>query len=263
MSAKLIRRATDRPASAYAPLTLPSLEELALPEPEPPPAAHAPHSALACSTLPAVAVPETHAPQDHHPAGLAHLGEPAEMAHQIIEAARQEAEQVLAEARAVAAEIERESCERGLAEGQASAAAETSRAVEDLRQQLTQSLLEVARLRAEIAARAERDLVRLAIEIAKKIVHREVVVDHEIALTLARVALARLHNRAVARVCLHPEDYNYIQTHRERLGTDSSIEIVEDRAVGRGGCLVQTEMGDVDARIEQQFAEIERAFLRL
>src|SRR4029434_4121362 len=99
---------------------------------------------------------------------------------------------------------------------------------EDLRTQLTQSLDDLGRLKAEIAARTEGDLVRLALEIAKKVVHREVKVDHEVALTLARVALARLHSRAVATVRLHPDDYAYVISHRERLGCDRAVEIVED-----------------------------------
>jgi flagellar assembly protein FliH len=118
----------------------------------------------------------------------------------------------------------------------------------------------VSNLRAEVALRAERDLIRLAVEIAKKIIHREVTVDGEIALTLARVALSRVHNRAVATVRLHPDDHAYISTRVARLEGHGSLELVADASIGRGGCLVQAEMGDVDARIEQQFAEIERSF---
>jgi flagellar assembly protein FliH len=39
------------------------------------------------------------------------------------------------------------------------------------------------------------------------------------------------------------------------------VELVEDRSIGLGGCIVQSEMGEIDARIEQQFAEIEQEFL--
>jgi len=77
------------------------------------------------------------------------------------------------------------------------------------------------------------------------------------------VALSRLHSRAYAKVRLHPEDYQYLTAHRQRLRADSSIELVEDSSVSLGGCIVQTEMGDIDARIEQQFAEIERGFLEV
>lgn len=177
-----------------------------------------------------------------------------------VESAREEASRIIAEAEARAAEIEREAVERGLAEGRERMAQEVARSVEPLRDALVSTLEEVEGLRAEIAARAERELVQLAIEIARKIVHREVSVDHEIALTLARVALARLHSHAIATLHLHPDDYNYVAAQRERLDASGAIELVEDRSVGRGGCLVRTEMGDIDARIEHQFAEIARGF---
>lgn len=177
--------------------------------------------------------------------------------------ARERAERIVAEAMAQADAIEREAQARGMAQAQTVIAAETAQAVEPLRQKLTQTLDELTRLRSSIALRAERDLVRLSLEIAKKIVHREVTIDHEIALTLARVALSRIHNRAVATIHLHPDDYNFVAMHQDKFDGNCSIELVEDRSIGRGGCLVSTEMGDVDARIENQFAEIESGLLAL
>ncbi|MEJ7617332.1 MAG: FliH/SctL family protein [Pyrinomonadaceae bacterium] len=189
--------------------------------------------------------------------------EAADAAVAVMSAQRTEerAQQILADALAQAAEIEREARDKGMTEAQAAVAAETAQALAPIRERLTQTLDELAHLRTSIALRAERDLVRLALEIAKKVVHREVTIDHEIALTLARVALSRIHHRAVATIHLHPEDYNFVSLHREKLNGNSSIELVEDRSIGRGGCLVETEMGDVDARIEQQFSEIESGLL--
>ena len=174
---------------------------------------------------------------------------------------RAEAERLIAEAQARAGQIEREARERGLAEARVLAEAEVERLVEPLRQQLAQTIEETANLRTVIAERAERDLVKLAIEIAKKVVHRQVTMDSEVALTLARVALTRIHNRAQTKIYLHPDDFAYVSNHLDRLSSGSSIELVEDRAISRGGCLIETEMGDIDARIEQQFAELERSFL--
>jgi flagellar assembly protein FliH len=198
---------------------------------------------------PAPAAPARPAPQA--PAA------PAEDPNGVLAAARAEAERIVADARAQAARIEREAAQRGQAEARAAAEAETAMALAPIRDQLAESIEMVAGLYGVVAERAEADLVRLAIEIAKKIVQREITVDPEIALTLTRVALRRLHNCAVASVHLHPDDYAYISSRMDQLG-NTSVELVEDRSVGRGGCLVRTEMGDIDARIEQQFAEVER-----
>jgi flagellar assembly protein FliH len=181
--------------------------------------------------------------------------------HNFSDEAHLEAERILAEAAARATQIEHEARERGMAEARNRMASEIAKAAEPLRERLTQTLDELASLRSTLTSRTERDLVRLALEIAKKIVHREVTIDHEIALTLTRVALSRLHNRAAATIRLHPDDYSYVCAHREQINSMGAIEIVEDRSIGRGGCLIQTEMGDIDGRIEQQFMEIERGLM--
>lgn len=177
------------------------------------------------------------------------------------EDAEAEAERIIADARARAADIERQAREAGRAQMQAEIAAEVSRLVEPWREQLANTLEEIASLRTTITAQAERDLVRLALEIARKVVHREVSIDGEIVMTLARIGLTRGHSRTPATIHLHPDDFAYVNLHRERLVSGQSLELVEDRSIMRGGCLVRTEMGDVDARIDQQFIEIERAFL--
>jgi flagellar assembly protein FliH len=188
------------------------------------------------------------------------VGQAEAEAAAVVNAARAEAHRVVAQAEAQAAEVERQALERGLREAEAAMNAEVNRAVADLRDQLARSLAELSELRKTLAAEAERDLVRLALEIARKVVRREVAVDPDIPLTLARVALARVH-RAAATVRLHPDDFEYVNSRRDTLRSGEMIEIVADPAVGRGGCVVVSERGDIDARLDEQFAVIERGFL--
>ena len=179
----------------------------------------------------------------------------------LIDEAHAEAARIVAEAEARAAEIEREASERAMLEAQSAARAEAAAEIEPVRMQLAESLAEISRLREQLAASAEHELVQLALEIAKKVVRREVTVDREIVISLVRLALLRFHNRAMATVRLHPDDYRFVMANREALGLENTITLVEDSTISRGGCLVETDIGDVDARIEQQFNEIERGFL--
>ncbi len=180
--------------------------------------------------------------------------------HWLLETAQSEAESVIAQARTAAAQIQHEAYEKGYAEAQTKVAGEVNQAVHDLRARLTQTLLQLEPLYAVIATRAEHDLVRLALEVARKVVHHEVTTDADTVLTLARVALERLHPRALAKVLLHPEDLEFVLAQRQQLNNTSTLEFIADPSVGRGGCIVQSEHGDIDARIEQQFATIERGF---
>lgn len=188
-------------------------------------------------------------------------GQPIDaQARALLAAAQSEAERLVTEAQARVAILEQEAYQTGLTTARASLNEEVEAAASELREQLAHTLTELESLYSLIASRAERDLVKLALEIARKVVHREVTTDADIVLSLARVALERLHPRAVATVLLHPDDFEYVNTHRQALSNNNAIEITADKAVGRGGCIIQSEHGDIDARIEQQFASIERGF---
>ena len=179
----------------------------------------------------------------------------------ILESARRDAEALIANAEANSQMIEQAAMEKGLQTAHQTIADEVAIKTSELRQQLTQTIDEVARLRQEIAIQTENEMVRLALAIARKIVAREVSIDREIAVTLARVALGRISNRTAAAVHLSPEDFIYVTNHRAKLEFHGSLELVEDRSIEPGGCLVRTAAGDIDARIETQFEEISNGLL--
>jgi flagellar biosynthesis/type III secretory pathway protein FliH len=249
MLAKLIKSGNDGSYYAMSPFSLPLADG----------SVHAQSPKPFDSQLPPVSFNPVEAQRGHHES----VADVTGAMNNVLDDARAEAARIIAEAQEQAAEIERQAYEKGVEEGRLSLSAEISEAIEPMREKFAATLDELTNLRESIAVYSEQELVRLAIEIAKKVVHRQVALDSEIALTLARVTLGRLHNRAIAKVHLHPEDYAYVVMHRERLGGGGSVELIEDKSITRGGCLVETEMGDIDARIEQQFAEIERGLMSL
>ena len=65
------------------------------------------------------------------------------------------------------------------------------------------------------------------------------------------------------RVRVHPDDLPAVTARRDGLAahapTASAIEVVADPEVGRAGCVVETAVGRVDARLDTQLAALERA----
>jgi flagellar assembly protein FliH len=179
----------------------------------------------------------------------------------ILQEARDEAAQILAQAEAQSQAIEQAARDRAKIEVRAELEAESQTQVADLREELAATLAEISGLREEITAQAETQLVELALEIAKKVVGREVMFDREIALTLVKVSLSRLQTHSAARIHLHPEDFAFVNAQRERLNFHGALEIIEDRSISLGGCLIRTETGDIDTRIESQFEEIAHGLL--
>ena len=107
---------------------------------------------------------------------------------------------------------------------------------------------------------SERELVRLSLAMAERIVRREIDIDRDLLAVMARVAIDRLGENAVATIHLHPTD---CEAAMQRAGgaQPGSVEIVADVNVPRGGCLVRSAFGSIDAGIDAQMRELARALL--
>jgi len=160
--------------------------------------------------------------------------------------------------------IEKMAYENGFRQGEKAGMEIAEKKIDALMQRYAEAIAEVARLRSSLYTRSERDVVRLALEVARKIVHREIQADREIIQTLVKVALGHVAGKSAVTIRLHPADYAYILEHRAELkqqsDEDRELVLVADKTIERGGCLIQTECGDVDARIEEEFREVERSF---
>jgi len=124
-----------------------------------------------------------------------------------------------------------------------------------------------------VAARADADklrkggratALRLAVRIAEKIVGRAVELEPRLLADLADQALAASHARAGAiRLRVHPDDLAIVTRERprlvRRLAEGAELRIEADASVGRAGCVVETPIGRLDARLETQLAAIEHA----
>ena len=160
------------------------------------------------------------------------------------------------------AATERDAFTKGYAQGErAGAEAAASRADAMLRR-LAQTLDELQSLRATLIHRTEREVVELSLAIARKVLHREVALDHELMLAMARVALDRLADVATASIRLHPDDFAVtVQARGSAAVTSHGVQIVSDASVRRGGCVVQSEFGAVDVGISAQIDELTHALL--
>jgi len=162
------------------------------------------------------------------------------------------------------AQIEKTAYESGFRQGEKAGMVIAEKKIEASLRRYGEAVLEIGKLRKRLYHQVEREVVKLAVEVAKKIVHREVQADPEIIQTLVKVALGHVAEKSAVTVHLHPSDYNYILEHRSELssGPEDGREVVllADKSIERGGCLIQTECGDIDARIEEEFQEVERGF---
>ncbi|GIV07859.1 MAG: hypothetical protein KatS3mg017_1061 [Fimbriimonadales bacterium] len=156
--------------------------------------------------------------------------------------------------------------EQGYADGEQDAQQQVDealqRTVADLRAQVEQVIQSVQAQYHEYLQHAETQMLELVLEIARKIVREELKLQPEHALAIVRDVLRRVHGFVQIRIRVNPLDLELIRQNRAALlhivdGVEG-IEIVEDRRVDPGGCIIETEHGIYDARIKTQLGELER-----
>jgi flagellar assembly protein FliH len=152
----------------------------------------------------------------------------------------------------------RQARETGYREGEAAATQAARSKLDAAVDHLGSSIRELAGYRGRLRKDAERDLVGLSLAIARRILRREVNLDPEAVLGIVKAALEKLDAREVYRVRLHPEDVGLLGRHMEPVGLGRNVELAADPSISRGGAVVETTRGALDATIEGQLQEIER-----
>jgi flagellar assembly protein FliH len=191
------------------------------------------------------------------------LVDPAKMAQAqaaVAPAAPQSPEQVRLENQAHLAALEREAFAKGYAQGERAGIEAGGKRAEAMLRRVAQTLTDLSGLRETLIQQTERQMVQLALVIARRIVLREVSLDPELIAAMAHVALQKLGTASPATIRLNPEDYTVVTHEGERWG-GRQVTVVPDPAIARGGCLVESEFGRIDASVDRQFEEMTRALL--
>lgn len=164
-----------------------------------------------------------------------------------------------AEEQLEAAEAQRESELRaahaaGYEEGVAAGRAEVSGAA----RALATAASELQEARGRAAEDAEPVAVELALQIAAKVLGGALEVEPELVLEVVRGALRRLTEPLPATVLVNPDDVDLVRDSLTELNSEHGAELSVrgDRRVERGGCIVSTKAGEIDAQIS---AQLERA----
>ncbi|QGG94644.1 FliH/SctL family protein [Actinomarinicola tropica] len=102
---------------------------------------------------------------------------------------------------------------------------------------------------AVVLADIEAEVVDLALALAEAIIEREVRSVDDAARDAVRRALRLAPERGGLLVRLHPDDITHLGDLAE-LSPGRALEVVADPSVARGGCLIENDATQVDARIE-------------
>jgi flagellar assembly protein FliH len=176
--------------------------------------------------------------------------------------------QILMEQQARIRELEKElesrprqAYQQGYSEGQSAGLQQATARVDPVLVKLAHSIQDLVTVRKRHLVEAEEDAVKLAVAVARRILHRELAVDPDSLLGVVKATIGRVDSRDVHRIRVHPDDVAALQRHLAALNLPPRVEVSADRALERGGVIVETSRGSMDASISSQLAEIENGLV--
>ncbi len=152
----------------------------------------------------------------------------------------------------------RQAVQRAYLEGEAAARAALEEPARIASAELTSAVAGLAEMRAAMYKEAQADLLRLSVAIARRIVHRELLVSPDILESIVSVVLEKLDRQEVHRVRVHPAMAVRLDQDLKNLPHQRAIQVAPDATLTPGDCIIETGRGNVDAGIDSQLAEIER-----
>jgi len=192
--------------------------------------------------------------------------------------AEDDAEQILTDAKARAKQIEddavaafefekKQAEEQGRAAGRETGFTEGKEEVNRLIQR-TQTILERAQdKRGEILEETEQQIIDLVLLISRKVI--KVISENQRNVVISNVgqALRKVKGRGNITIRVNLLDLKLATDHKkdfiELVEGAKSIQIIEDSTVDPGGCIIETDFGEIDARISSQLAELEQKILEI
>ncbi|HWR36676.1 MAG TPA: FliH/SctL family protein [Clostridia bacterium] len=158
-----------------------------------------------------------------------------------------------------AAEKERLAREEGIREGELRARTAFQESLAAERQAITDAVQEFAEERAVYYDKVEGEVVQFALAMVRKVLDREAQVDPILLAGVVQAALQRFESGTRVLLRVHPSQAaEWREFFTRRPDARVAPEVLEDGAVSRDHCVLQTQMGFSELSIEGRLQEIER-----
>lgn len=193
--------------------------------------------------------------------------EPTEAPPQVqalINEAQAHVEMMLNQAKTQVDSIKEEAKKRGYEAGYALG---KEAALQELQEQTAQLQYMVDAAIAEVnehLQKSQKEIGRLAVAIAQKIITQELNLNPQIITEIVGDAIKSANITGSCRIRVHPDDYEFLgplwDTIPSLQPSDRKWELVSDRKVYKGGCIIEVDGGIIDAQIDTQLAQVQQTF---
>jgi len=180
-----------------------------------------------------------------------------------VERGKFEAEKMIKDAELKVSEIEHEAYKKGYEAGREEGYKEGQAEVMRLIDRLGTIVSTAVDIRDDIIRSSEKLMTEMILMIARKVIKDEIVERREVVINNIREAIKRVKDRDRIDIRVNFADLDMTTAHKDELikmmESLKKVNIYEDSRVDRGGCIIETDVGAIDARISTQLDTIEEA----
>jgi flagellar assembly protein FliH len=181
----------------------------------------------------------------------------------ILRDAEQQAADILRVAREKAAAIEQDAYAKGFEQGEKDGFDYGQQKVTKVIDKIENILLEMTQAKHTLIKQGEKDLLDIVFSISRKVVHTQISIDCDAVREAVLDAMDHAADKSRLTVRINPGDHQYIEGIKpeffKRFQQINQINITSDPSINRGGCLVETPYGNVDATVDTQLDQIREA----
>jgi len=183
----------------------------------------------------------------------------------VLEEARAQADGILRKAQEKADHIEREAYQRGYAQGEKTGIEIAEERFKTAIQSLGSALKDFNEATKRRIEESESEIIRLVLAIARKVVHAEALCNENLVFQNLSEVLKNVAGREAVVVRLNPKDAErMLDAQRdllEKFPEMKHLSFEPDDSIARGGAVIETNFGDLDARLEAQLEKLERSMM--
>ena len=185
----------------------------------------------------------------------------------VLKKANEEAAAIIAQAQEEKQKIHDEAYKTGFDEGREKGYEEGNLEAQRLIDRLHVILDRIMDKRQEILDNTEQQIVELVLLMARKVV--KVISENQRNVVMSNVlqALRKVKGRGDVIVRVNLADVKLTTEHTKdfmrAVENIQNITVAEDSSIDRGGCIIETDFGAIDARISSQLAELEQKILEI
>ncbi len=127
----------------------------------------------------------------------------------------------------------------------------------------TQNMIqELSGFRKKMYGKVEREMIEMVISLVKKVIHFELSTREDSVQEMIRLAVQSVLDKESMTIKINPKDKEHAESFRPELqhlfGEIKNITFEPQTGIERGGCIIETNFGTVDARMDKLGEQIDK-----